>query len=800
MEERNPTAAPAAATDGCPAHGAAAVAKDFRPFDLSEPFEFYERARREAPVFFSEELGFWVVTRYEDIHAVFKDPKTFSSENTQAPYKPRPPEVQQVLDDAGFTTYSGLSARQPPEHTRLRGFIKKAFTPRRVAALEPEIRDIAVEMIGRFADRGHADMVGELAYDLPARVIFRLLGIPDEDVPKVKEWAQSRVYLNFGDQPLEQQVHHARNLVAYWRYCVGLIEDRFESPQDDLPTDLVRIYQEGDQSISIEEMAGLVFGQLTAGHETTTALVANAIQLMLTQRDRWEEICADPSLIPTAVEEALRVGTPVFAWKRRVKQPARVGDVDVPEGANVLLLLGSGNHDDAVFPDPDRIDLHRENARNHLSFGHGIHFCIGAPLARLEGQVVLEELSGRLPGLRLVDGQAFDYNANTTFRCPAGVLVEWDPAPAAPPAAHVLAFDDCAAGDVELVGGKAASLGSLIDAGLPVPPGFAVTTAAFEDHLRADGLGNRIDAELAGLDPTDVDALDAVAARVRRMLRDAPMPAAVASAIAAAYSDLCAASGGDPVPVAVRSSATAEDSADASFAGQQDTYLWVVGAEEAIDHVKRCWASLYSARAIAYRHDRGFDGVRVLMGVAVQQMVLARAAGVAMTLNPSNGDRSKIAIESSFGLGETVVGGTVTPDRFMVDKVMLEVLETKLSPKQVELVPAPAGRGVIERPIDPERQTRPSLAAEEATAVAALAKRAEQHFGCPQDVEWAIDGAVDPPAVVLLQSRPETVWSRKPAGDAGAARPSYMTGLGSIVNTLVNPLASRRTANVDSTD
>jgi pyruvate,water dikinase len=171
-----------------------------------------------------------------------------------------------------------------------------------------------------------------------------------------------------------------------------------------------------------------------------------------------------------------------------------------------------------------------------------------------------------------------------------------------------------------------------------------------------------------------------------------------------------------------------------------------------------------------------------------------------MTLNPINRDRSQIAIESSFGLGETVVGGTVTPDRFMVDKVMLEVLETKLSPKQVELVPAPAGRGVIERPIDPERQTRPSLAAEEATAVAALAKRAEQHFGCPQDVEWAIDGAVDPPAVVLLQSRPETVWSRKPAGDAWAARPSYMTGLGSIVNTLVNPLASRRTASVDSAD
>jgi cytochrome P450 len=725
----------------CPAHG---VASEFDPFDIADPFEFYARVRAEEPVFFSEELGYWVVSRYEDILPIFKDPATFSSENTQAPYKPRPPEVQQILDDGEFRAYSGLSARQPPDHTRLRGFINKAFTPRRVATLEPGVRELTVSMIERFASRGHADLVAELTRDLPAFVIFRLLGMPDEDATKVKEWAESRVYLNFGDLPLEEQLHHAENLVKYWRYCLELVQKRFDEPRDDLPSDLVRIYQEGDKSISIDEMAGLVYGQLTAGHETTTSLLGEGLRLLLTERELWEDLCADHSLIPTAVEEMLRLATPVFAWKRKVKTPATIGgSVRVQPGDNVLLLLGSANHDGAMFHDPEAIDLHRENARQHLSFGHGIHFCLGASLARLEAQVVLEELTTRIPSLRLAPGQQFEYSANSTFRAPRSVLAEWDTA-----APLVLPLERCSLGDVELVGGKAASLGAMIAAGLPVPPGFAVTTEAFGDELAEP----------------------------------------VAKAIAAAYAAL-----GDDVPVAVRSSATAEDSSEASFAGMQETYLWVVGEEEVLEHVMRCWESLRSDRSLAYRHDRGFDHTDIRMGVVVQKMVDARAAGVAMTLNPSNGDRSVIAIESSFGLGESVVGGTVTPDSFLVDKVMLEVVKSDIAAKTSELVRDPSGHGVLEKLVAAERCTQPSLTSEEVKAVAALAKRAEQHYGSPQDVEWAIDDG----GVVLLQSRPETVWSRKPP--EAVSKPAYSFGMSSLVNTLVNPLASRRT-DVDPDD
>ncbi len=428
----------------------------------------------------------------------------------------------------------------------------------------------------------------------------------------------------------------------------------------------------------------------------------------------------DPTLIPTAVEELLRLVTPVFAWKRVTKCPAHVAGTDLPEHANLLLLLGSANRDDTVFGDPDAIDLHRSNAHKHLAFGHGIHFCLGAALARLEAQVVLEELTQRLPNLRMTP-QTLRYTPNTTFRGLESLHAEWDPA--------IVPLRDCH--DVNLVGGKATGLAALMAAGLPVPDGFAIT------------IGGR---------PPE---------------------------IAAAYRAL-----GDDVPVAVRSSATAEDSSDASFAGEHDTFLWVVGEEAVLQAVQRCRESLNTDRAVAYRNDRGITGSE--MAVVVQRMVRADAAGVAMTLNPSNGDRCVIAIESAFGLGETVVGGTVTPDRFLVDKVMLEVVETHLADKHVELTP----EGL--REVEPERRETASLSAELVREVAKLAKKAEQYHGTPQDLEWAVcDGEV-----LLLQCRPETVWSKQ-----AAPRPAAIqSGLLGIVDTLVNPLASRRSTHVRTPD
>ncbi len=767
-----------------PACPHADLARDFTPFDLADPFAFYTRARHEASIFYSPELDYWVLTRYADIRDVFRDPATFSSENTQAPYRQRPAEVQRVLDDGGFSVTSGLSGRQPPEHTRLRGFIKKAFTPRRIASMETTIRSIASTMIAAFADRGEADLVAELARDLPALVVFRMLGIPDADVPKVKTWAQSRVYMNFGDLPVHEQVRHAENLVLYWRYCRDLVSARLRSPQDDLPGDLARIYLDGDETITPDEIAALVYGQLTAGHETTSALLANGLKELLADRDAWETICADPALIPAAVEELLRLSAPVFTWKRRTTRPAEVGGVTLPAGTNILLLLGSANHDERTFPEPDRIDLERENASRHLSFGLGIHFCLGAPLARLEAKVVLEQLTAGFSSLRLRDGQAFDFTANTTFRGPSRVLVTWEQPPTGRD--HTLPFGRCTE-DVTVVGGKGASLVALTGAGLPVPPGFVVTTGAFEALRAVDGVRDRIDAALASLDDGDVAELEVGARAIRRIVESLELPDAIARANRTAYRDLCGADG--DVPVAVRSSASMEDSAEASFAGQQDTYLWIVGADAVLAHVRRCWASIYSARSLSYRHHAGIPEDAVRMAVVVQRMVNARAAGVAMTLNPLTGERTSIVIESNYGLGETVAGGTVTPDQFVVDKVILEVIQSTISCKQRELV-ADLGAGqVVERVVEPDRQRAPSLDTDQVRAVADLAKRVERHYGCPQDVEWAID---HDGSLRLLQSRPETVWSTKQPDPRPPSIGVLDTGLSSMAHTLINPLAARR--------
>ena len=336
-----------------------------------------------------------------------------------------------------------------------------------------------------------------------------------------------------------------------------------------------------------------------------------------------------------------------------------------------------------------------------------------------------------------------------------------------------------------LVGGKNASLGEMMRAEMPVPPGFALTTDAYGLIWRDRELVDRVNELLRGLNHDDFSHNLEVSHQIRHLIEGEAVPEPVVDALGTAYEALCRHCDVDDLPVAVRSSATAEDLPDASFAGQQDTYLWIRGLPSVIDHVRRCWSSLFTDRAIAYRHSMGYLHQAIAMSVAVQKMVDPSASGVAFTLNPSNGDRSQVAIDASWGLGEAVVSGEVTPDNFLVDKVLREVVQREISTKHVEY--RLTEHGVVEKvDVEAERQTAPSVTDEQLVAVAQLARRAEQHYGCPQDVEWAIDRHLpDGENVVMLQSRPETVWSQK---ETAPISRRGTDPLASIVSTLVSPL------------
>lgn len=347
-------------------------------------------------------------------------------------------------------------------------------------------------------------------------------------------------------------------------------------------------------------------------------------------------------------------------------------------------------------------------------------------------------------------------------------------------ARFILPFQTATEADHPRMGGKCASLARMIALGAPVPDGFAVATDAYAAHLKSQGLEQAILAELAGLDTSDVEDEERRSQAIRDLITGRAMPPAVESAIRGAYAQIAP---NDDLPVAVRSSATAEDLPDASFAGQQDTYLWVVGGDEVVDHVRACWASLFTARAISYRADHHLGQIDVLMSVAVQEMVDARSAGVAMTLDPINGDRTKIVIDASWGLGESVVSGEITPDNFTVEKVMMQIQKRRIAEKDHEIVADPAARRTTERVVEPERRTLPSVSDEEVIAVAQLARRLEKACGCPQDLEWAIDRRG---RLMALQARPETVWSqKKPASQ------SFSMGIEGVLGTLLAPIQNK---------
>lgn len=415
---------------GCPfGHGSASNSDyhGYEPFQQKNPFPSYAALREEQPVMFDDRIGYWIVSRYDDIKTVFENWETFSSENAQAPVRERGPQATQIMKDGGFTAYSGLSARVPPEHTRIREIAQKNFTPRRYKKLEPEIRaGVESRLKQMLADMNRTgDIFEDLAYEIPTITILTLIGADTSKIDTYKRWSDSRAAMTWGDLSDEEQIPHAHNLVEYWQECLRLVEEAHENPGDNLTSDLVRMQNDGAE-ISDHEIASLLYSLLFAGHETTTTLISNCFRVLLAHPEQWQQIVEDPKKIPGAVDEVLRYSGSIVGWRRKATKDAEVGGQKIAQGDGLLLLMGSANRDEDRFDDGEVFDINRPNSREHLSFGFGIHFCLGNMLAKLQAKICLEEAVKLEPTLRLADDADISFRENLSFRVPESVPVTWD--------------------------------------------------------------------------------------------------------------------------------------------------------------------------------------------------------------------------------------------------------------------------------------------------------------------------------------------------------------------------------------
>lgn len=408
---------------GCP------VDHEFTTFNdeyLNNPYPQLAQIRSTNPIFYSKKLGFLVVTRMEDLIEVFRDHDVYSSANVQDPVFPVSEKAAAILASEDFNPVAVMSNRQQPDHTRIKKYTKEGFSARRMKILEPYIRQRSEELIDDMIKQGGpVDFVKCFGHPLPGQTIFRFIGFDKSDDDQILAWTGNRLAFTWGNPSEDEQVAIAEKMLSYWRYCREFVARRFANRKDDLTSELLNAHEADPSELAYREVESIIYGHSFAGHEIVSNYMSNALLALLPRRDDWSRLCSDASLIPNALEEVLRYDSPQTSWRRVTNRDAHIAGVNIPAGTQVFLSLGAANHEPSIFDSPDQFDIDRKNARKHMSFGHGIHFCLGARLARLEGQIALESLTKRLPGLRLVEDQDLRYSANITFRGPNELWVEW---------------------------------------------------------------------------------------------------------------------------------------------------------------------------------------------------------------------------------------------------------------------------------------------------------------------------------------------------------------------------------------
>ncbi len=384
------------------------------PDALRCPHEVWQPVRDAGPIHWVDETGHFVVTRYDEIMQIVRDPETFSSRAPTGPHAGNTlvermmavvaakPELAELLERSGRRNRSAvLLNADPPAHQRQRLLVNQAFTPRRVRQLEDDIEALTTELIDAFAGRGRVDIVTELGVPLPLTIIARALGVPDGDLATFKRWSDDLVIPVGDHDPSEERIEdYIRANAAFNDYFEEKLEDRRANPRDDLISDVVQARLDGDE-LSTHEMLAMLQQFLVAGNETTTKLITYLVRHLCLDPELQSRVRADPELVPGLVEEVLRLEAPVQGLYRTANVDTEIAGVDVPAGSSLMCVYASGNRDGAKFAEPERLDPERKNTRQHLSFGQGAHYCIGANLARSEARIATQALLARLDDLAL---------------------------------------------------------------------------------------------------------------------------------------------------------------------------------------------------------------------------------------------------------------------------------------------------------------------------------------------------------------------------------------------------------------
>lgn len=419
----------AALADGCPIDHKAAQFDPFQDAYMENPSEFVRWAREQKPIFYSPKLDYWVVTRYQAIKDIFRDPITFSASNVLEPVGEPSDEAANILKQYGYAMNRTLVNEDEPAHMARRRVLMEPFTPEHLRKQEPMVRQLVTQAIDSFVDDGRADLMQKLLWDVPFSVALHFLGIDDDsDRETMHRFSIAHTINAFGRPTPEERTSVAHTVGQFWKFSGEVLEKMKRTP--DGPGWMrysIRQQKEFPDVVTDSYLHSMMMAIIVAAHESTSFASANAIKLLLEHPDSWIDICKNPGLISPAVEECLRHNGSIGSWRRRATRDVEIEGMSIPAGSRLLLVVSSGNHDPRQFGDPDFFDIRRDNTVEHLTFGFGAHQCLGKNIGRMEMQIIIGELSRRLPHMRLAE-QTYNYVHNLAFRGPKSLVVEWNPA------------------------------------------------------------------------------------------------------------------------------------------------------------------------------------------------------------------------------------------------------------------------------------------------------------------------------------------------------------------------------------